>query len=334
LLTFWLVTPHRLVRTTVALCFFSASSALRPKRSHNIAAVTLHTVDVLHALSARQPAYSAIRCLQRHGIDETAYHGVSWSIILRGPRLLPGTELFRRTFAAGRFAAGCYLMHASGIETNKKRLQDAMREMESVSVDEGVAGQCLRVYFMQSNNQRESRHRARLASPGGLCSYLDGWPPSAIGLDSVFLILTARPRAPLSLSVPSESDGADPASSPGRVSCRSTAAADEKAAVEGVRQIRCSQPLRLPIRGTTTSPSLWDRCMACDSPGNATNTKPVSPAAWGHRVQRMHLRVPATIGSKKAKSLAPRNEKSHLEPTPHLHFERSLHPSFTCPCSS
>lgn len=50
-----------------------------------------------------------------------------------------------------------------------------------------------------------------------------GLPPSAIGLDSIFLFLTAGPRAALPLSSPGESDGQPSPCRPSPVHRRGTA---------------------------------------------------------------------------------------------------------------
>lgn len=51
---------------------------------------------------------------------------IAWEGTSSEPRWRRLCQSVWMSFAAGRFAAGCYLMHASGIETNNKRLQDAV----------------------------------------------------------------------------------------------------------------------------------------------------------------------------------------------------------------
>lgn len=93
------------------------------------------------------------------------------------------------------------------------------------------------------------------------------------------------PRAALPLSRPSESHGGPPTCLPCPCwrpvqLCRCWRAASSSMAVLAASTSAISgrssaaQDARWPIRGTSTSPCTWIRCVACGSTGNATNTKP------------------------------------------------------------
>lgn len=201
------------------------------------------------------------------------------------------------------------------------------------------------------------RHGASLACPGGLCSFLHGWPLSAIGLDSIFRFLIARVCAALSLSPPGESQTApEPTRFKALAGCqhvsrRSTAAADDKTAGSERRRLSFTHissslaPDPVQPASTIADPSARPRLHRYGTaawPATLSEMPPITKASpWPptrrHRVQPHGPCFCASqlpLAPEKAKSRLPyrtgtqRIGKSHLEPTASSTLVCAAFPSF------
>jgi len=160
-------------------------------------------------------------------------------------------------------------------------------------------------------------HGERLASPGGECSCVDGWPPSAISLDSVFLILTASTRALLTWGRPGESD---PASQPWPLSLSLYRCRRPRAASWGKR-FR-PQPHPFAAASVRSWPARWAMGDGRWAIRRTTTTllplPPIlSPPHRPRRGQRVRRRGRRIHWLQKSNAAGSNERKRHLQPSPH-----------------